>query len=183
MFDSTLCLYQNAVRAEPKIRDTLEKIVREIGGTLIEKSSIKSLASIEEKLKRIKKMPSEIQQRKLDGFFDIIRYTYLVPSEQLNQQTKRMLKKLKLHRFLLVKYDDKFKKPDKLTHYRGRHLDLVTPDGQRLELQIHTLISYQTKMEMHVYYCMIRDGSYSKKEKRKALKIQRDRFDQVPLES
>lgn len=176
------CIYNDLIKKEPEITGLLQTIVEEVGGELIGlDKSIKSLDSIENKVHRLYEGGHYNVQNIKDSISDLIRYTYIVSEEDMPDIVNEFIEQLKYHDFLVLKIDNKFEKPKRNTHYKGLHLDCISPNGERIEIQIHTNKSYQIKTEMHKYYQLSRDNRCTKKQKRKALKIQRLAFDLIPV--
>ena len=92
-----------------------------------------------------------------------------------------LIEDLQKEGYSLVKIDNKFANPKEDTHYKGVHLDFMSPRHLVFEIQVHTLESYLAKNSMHDYYKITRDMSnkYSKKEKLNARLIQKRVFDML----
>lgn len=81
---------------------------------------------------------------------DIVRYTYTAPPDEL---TEKALKAIDTHKDLGYNtIEVKNYWLNKHNPYNGINTTISTPDGQRFELQYHTLESYEVKDKMHSDY-------------------------------
>ena len=179
-------LYKEFIVEEPIITETLKRIVKNAGGSLVDLDScLKDKKSLQRKMsKKINRhliTTDEELVRVFKSFSDIIRYTYIVSSFQMEEKINTLIEDLQKEGYSLVKIDNKFANPKEDTHYKGVHLDFMSPRHLVFEIQVHTLESYLAKNSMHDYYKITRDMSnkYSKKEKLNARLIQKRVFDML----
>lgn len=175
-------VYYDYIAHEPEITERIQKSVNQIGGSLIDLDSVvKSPESIMNKLLRKHTGKGD----PLDTFCqltDIIRYTVIIPAEDMAAKTIKLLQFLELEGFKIIEIENWFGYPKAGTHYKGLHIGLQTSDGKRVELQIHSNESYMAKTHAHARYDVLKDrsGIYSKSQKKRARKAQRRLFDMVP---
>lgn len=181
-------IYDKIRMIEPSITGSLQDIAGNTGGELAGlEFSIKTASSIENKLERQENQLANLgipfdAVSQFESFSDILRYTEILPSDTLADTIPSLLSEFEKAGFSVVEIDNKFENPISDTHYKGLHIGLVSPQGQRVEFQVHTKESFETKMECHSDYEIYRDvtGKYSDSEKTEACTRMKEAYDSVP---
>ena len=171
-------IHRDLIRKEPEITHIVEKVISSLGGTMAGRDhAVKSVSSMENKIYRL----YGDTDLSADAYClsDLIRYTCLVREEDIPEVLEEFLNKMEKADFLILKVEDYFQHPKQGTHYKGLHVDLLAPNGLRVEIQVHTLQSYQAKMKAHWYYQIVRMKDCSKRKRKKAMRQQRLVFDSV----
>lgn len=142
--------YNAARKAEPKITKDLINISKGLGMEMTGlKYSVKTASSVESKIKR-KKPASESDDKYIRRMGDLVRYTQMGKHSDLGTNTVKTMNALKENGYKVTKVDNKYL--DKNSDYKGIHLDVVSPTGQKLELQIHSKESMDVKNKLHPIY-------------------------------
>lgn len=149
--------------------------------------SVKTVESIEDKFARAVKdavkegdpVPTDIDM--LRGFKDIIRYTFIVDHKDIPSATNRIIGDLENGGFAVFKVSNKFAEPEASSGYKGMHIGVVSPDGYKVEIQVHSEQSQTAKDAGHVIYEDTRkeDSPLTKEEKEAKLEECRAIFDAV----
>lgn len=151
--------YDKARKAEPKITKDLVNISKGLGMEMTGlKYSVKTASSVESKIKR-KKKASETDAQFISRMGDLVRYTQMGKHSDLGTNTVKTIDALKKNGYKVTKVDNKYL--DKNSDYKGIHLDVVSPTGQKFELQIHSKESMNVKNKLHPIYekwRMMKDG-------------------------
>lgn len=142
--------YDKARRAEPKITKDLVNISKGLGMEMTGlKYSVKTASSVESKIKR-KKPANEPDDKYIRRMGDLVRYTQMGKHSDLGTNTVKTIDALKKNGYKVTKVDNKYL--DKNSDYKGIHLDVVSPTGQKFELQIHSKESMDVKNKLHPIY-------------------------------
>lgn len=161
--------YQATIKKEPNITKDVKRIVSENSGTLEGLDfRLKSLSSLHEKLY------SREEKIKIDDVRDIIRYTVIYPPDKLTNGTHAILDSFKKEGYTLKRLSNTWTEKD--ATYRGININLVNPDGQIFELQVHTSESFELKNgELHALYERKRktndDSPYAKRLDKKMAQL------------
>ena len=137
---SDLSEYSTAVYLEPEI----SKSVLTTAGTLLGfEHRLKTPSSVLEKIKR--------KGRPVCKFYDILRYTAILPPERYSSGVTDTLSQLKGKGYKVVKISNSWNNPNRA--YNGVNVKLISPEGQNFELQFHTQESFDMKEnELHRLY-------------------------------
>lgn len=101
------------------------------------------------------------------GVSDVLRYTLIASSGQYNAQVRTALQKLEAAGYRVVKFRNawggKF--------YQGINVQLVSPAGVPVELQLHTPQSFSIKQASHGVYEIRRDPQSTPEEVQRATRL------------
>lgn len=148
--------YDKARRAEPKITKDLVDISNELGMSMTGlQYSVKTASSVSSKIKR------KIADKRRKGatakdyeivreMGDLVRYTQMGNHDDLGVNTLKAIKALEARGHKVTKVENKYL--DKSSDYKGIHLDVKSPSGQKYELQIHSKESMAVKNKLHPIY-------------------------------
>lgn len=142
--------YNKARKAEPKITKDLVNISKALNmGMTGLKYSVKTASSVENKIRRKnkEKLPDYAVINKMG---DLVRYTQMGKHSDLGKNAVKTVDALRKRGYKVTKIDNKYL--DKTSDYKGIHLDCVSPDGQKFELQMHSKESMAVKNKLHPIY-------------------------------
>lgn len=142
--------YDKARKAEPAITRDMVKISSELGMQMDGlKFSVKTGSSVAGKIKR-KIRAGETPADVVNRMQDIVRYTQMGKHDELALNTGKTIKALEKRGYEITKIENKYL--DKSSDYKGIHLDVTSPTGQKFELQIHSKESMAVKNKIHPIY-------------------------------
>lgn len=164
-------VYAKAKIAEPYITNDMLNIASSLGNTMADLAyAIKEASHVEWKLeKNTKSFSNRTIEQEMDIINDLVRYTQICPHEKIAETTKKTLDLLKDKGYQVYSLDNKFVHPHKKTGYRGMHILAFSPCGQKIELQIHSPISFEAKNKGHEIYKQVSLNRISEEEKEKAI--------------
>ncbi len=142
--------YTKARKAEPKITKDIVNISKDLNmGMTGLKYSVKTASSVENKIRRKNKakLPDHVVVKNMG---DLVRYTQMGKHSDLGKNAVKTVEALRSRGYKVTKIDNKYL--DKTSDYKGIHLDCVSPDGQKFELQIHSKESMAVKNKLHPIY-------------------------------
>lgn len=146
--------YDTARRAEPGITKDLVGISKQLGMEMTGlKYSVKTATSVENKVRRKsggKRLTAKQEAQIIGQMGDLVRYTQMGKHTDLAKNTKIVMDTLQKSGYKIAKLDNKYL--DKNSDYKGIHLDVVSPSGQKFELQIHSKESMAVKNKLHPIY-------------------------------
>lgn len=149
-------IYHKAVESEKKISPVVQGITDGLGGRMsgIE-FSCKTASSLVDKVKRKHKDDEENGRKRSDedivaGIGDMVRYTSMFNHDDLGSKTKEVISQLEKAGHKVIQFENFYNHPK--AGYKGLHLDVVSPEGQQYELQIHSDDSMKVKNELHPLY-------------------------------
>lgn len=146
--------YDKARRAEPGITKDLVDISKQLGMQMTGlKYSVKTATSVESKVRRKsggKRLTAKQEAQIIGQMGDLVRYTQMGKHADLAKNTKIVMDTLQKSGYKIAKLDNKYL--DKNSDYKGIHLDVVSPSGQKFELQIHSKESMAVKNKLHPIY-------------------------------
>lgn len=142
--------YDKARKAEPAITRDMVRISGELGMEMEGlKFSVKTGSSVAGKiLRKIRKDETPVEM--VNRMQDIVRYTQMGKHEDLALNTGKTIKALEKKGYQITKVENKYL--DKSSDYKGIHLDVTAPSGQKFELQIHSKESMAVKNKIHPIY-------------------------------
>ena len=134
-------IYNSAIKREPVITDVIKNIANDTGLDLIGLEF------------RLKTEESFVRKMALnpENDYDIIRYTMLGSPEELVEKTEKVMKSFKQAGYETVLMKNSWNDP--ANPYKGLNTIVVSPEGQKFELQYHTQESFDMKQgPMHKLY-------------------------------
>ena len=148
-------IYDEIRAKEPKITDDLYELTQSIGCELEGlEHSVKTGPSVADKIDRKRKEkrlgPQVTDEQIVSSFADVIRYTAMGSHDELAHRTKDIINGLEKAGYKIPKVENKYLIKD--TDYKGINLDVVSPTGQRFELQVHSKESLAVKNVNHKLY-------------------------------
>lgn len=181
--------YYDKIRgAEPAITDWMKSEALSNGYAMHGLDfSVKTVDSIEDKFARAAKeavenkgaVPADIDM--LRGFKDIIRYTFIVDHKDIPSATNKIIGDLESGGFAVFKVSNMFANPAMDSGYRGMHIGVVSPEGFKAEIQVHSEQSQTAKDIGHVIYEEVRkeDSPLTDEEKEARLEESRAIYEAV----
>lgn len=163
-------ILKKAVASEPKITKDLKSIegIKLLGldyRLKTEKSAVEKVKR--ERIEKGEKIAKFTDEDIMSGMWDLVRYTQEVDSDTFVEQAEKTLQSLEkkgykvfeLKNFWLPEYNGNGKNP-----YRGVNVKLISPDGQKVELQFNTANNMKVKEQMHQIYNQQREFKPDSKE-------------------
>lgn len=152
-FTSVQERYDEIRLLEPLITKDLSAIVEKLGGHLDGlEFSVKTASSICDKLERMEKNGECSIEENMSKMPDIIRYTQICKHDDIFTSAKSIISTLEERGYKLKAVNNYYEKPYKTTGYKGLHMNLISPQGQIFELQIHSEKSFAAKQKGHEMY-------------------------------
>ena len=152
----------NKVRlSEPLITEDVEAVTRKLGTSLEGlEYSVKTASSLEERLYRFQDTWDTGRPfnpvKEMGKLVDLVRYTEVCRHDDIVDVTRKTIREMEEKGYALAGLRNFYARPFKGTGYMGVHLTLVSPAGQRLELQVHSPKSLEAKNLGHALYEKIR---------------------------
>jgi hypothetical protein len=146
----TQSVYDSARGAEKSITPDMEEIAGELGAEMVGlEFSVKTASSVEDKIRR-KVAAGETEENVIQGMSDLVRYTQQGRHDQIVVRAARTIKKLQEKGYDIIEVDNKYLNPD--NNYKAVHINAMSPNGQKFELQIHSPESLGVKNKIHPLY-------------------------------
>jgi hypothetical protein len=150
-------LHEQAGLAEPRITPDIEAVAAETGGTRVgEAHVLKSVESIARKLTDAVARGLSLSEATAE-FPDAVRYTITYPAESYTASVEKAAPGLARSHEVDIDLIPNAWQPG--NRYKGLNAGLLSPDGQRYELQFHTPDSYQVAQETHGDYELLRTST------------------------
>jgi len=161
-----------AEEAEKSVTPMLKQLAEEHGFEPIGlEYRLKTIKSLKDKLSRDMIEEGKPLDQIKKNVSDVLRYTASFAPEKLAKGTDGVLKDLQKQGYQVVKLKNTW--PDDKISYKGINVQLVTPDGQKMELQFHTPDSFWLKDEgTHDLYEEMRRPDISQQRKKQLDNIQ-----------
>jgi hypothetical protein len=151
-------LHDQAGLAEPRITPDIEAAAAETGGTRLgEAHVVKSVESIARKLTDAVASADSPTEAAAE-FPDAVRYTLTYPAESYTAGVEKTIAGLtgRGYRMDIDSIQDAWQPGNR---YKGLNAEVLSPDGQRFELQFHTPESYQVAQQTHPDYELLRTST------------------------
>jgi hypothetical protein len=192
-------LIKQANDTEPKIMNDLKDVSKQMNGEMIGleyrfKSEESLTRKINDRSNRVEralikqgKTPAEAKEIALketvSGINDALRYTMSFPKEKYYSSYAKTIETLKKQRYKVEAVADFWSKAGTRfdTGYRGINTTLISPNGQKFELQFHTPESFKLKMDTHSLYEEARIPTTSKARKDEIRKVQIEMAGKIPV--
>lgn len=148
--------YDKARKNETTITPAICGIATSIGCEMTGlEHSVKTATSVRDKLERKKQEAEERGETFSDsdtvaGMGDLVRYTMKCSHDSMAESARSAIAEFEKQGFKVTKIDNKW--TDESSDYKGLHLDLVSPNGQKCEFQIHSAESLEVKEKLHPLY-------------------------------
>lgn len=155
--------YDKCRSNEKKITPVMNDIAKALSAKMYGlEYSVKTASSVEDKLARKKKMGIS-EKEAIESMGDIVRYTQLCPHNKIAENTRKTIELLTKKGYDIVEVDNKYL--NKSSDYKGVHINAISPEGQKFELQIHSKESMDVKNKIHPLYEEYRNVNTSEKRK------------------
>lgn len=162
--------YDKALASEEKITESMVKTVKKLGTRLDGlEFSVKTASSVADKVSRKKKQAEEAglpippDDEIIDSFGDLVRYTEICNHSDIAKTARKTIDSLREDGIEVVHLENKYLNKD--AAYKGIHIDCVSQDGQKFELQIHSDESMEVKNALHPIYEEFRNVNTSTERK------------------
>ena len=174
-------LYDKARANEKRISPDMIRIAGELGGKMVGlQYSVKTASSVEDKIRRKLKdsRGTKSDEQIVAELGDLVRYTLMVEHDTLVRATKGAIAKLEEQGYTVSKLDNRYLVPN--ASYMGIHLDVVAPQGQLFELQVHSPDSMAIKDATHETYEEARSVDTDPKRAKELLEEMRGLWAKLP---
>lgn len=143
-------VYEKAAKAEPSITAALNNEVKKCGAEMDGlEFRMKDGDSFMRKVKADARKKGG-QQKAAESLYDAVRYTQVSDEKNIVKNCKKTIESLRKAGYNVVGVKNTWKDPKNA--YNGINCKLVSPDGQKFELQFHTPDSLRVKEEIHGLY-------------------------------
>lgn len=112
-------------------------------------------------------------------FGDIIRYTQVVPHMEMADKTKHTVKLLEAKGYRILEVDNKYL--NKEGRYKAIHINAVSPNGQKFEIQMHSPETLQANSKTHELYEEWRHPDTAEARKAALYQEIKNIYDALPL--
>ncbi len=145
-------MFDGMKESEKKITPQLAEMASALGTKLDGlEYSVKTASSLERKiLKKLVDTPHLNAAQMLSRIGDAVRYTQITSHDEIAPTTTKTIDYLKSHGYQVVEVENKY--TDETSNYKGVHLGVISPDGQKFEMQIHSPESMAVKNKIHPLY-------------------------------
>jgi len=192
-------LIKQAKQSEPKVMQDLQNIAKQTSGEMVgleyrfksEDSLTRKIIDQSNRIERalIKQGKDPVQAAKtaLDetvlGINDALRYTISFPKEGYYSAFEKTIASLERQGYKVAAFNNFWQKAGTTfdTGYRGINATLISPNGQKFELQFHTPESFKLKMETHSLYEEVRLPTTPKPRKDELRKLQIEMANKIPI--
>lgn len=169
VYNNVKHILNKATQSEPKITADLKSI----GGIKLigldyrlkqEKSAVEKVKR--ERIEKKEELKGVSDAEIMDNMWDLVRYTQEVDKDTFVEQANKTLNTLKKKGYKVYQLKN-FWRPEvnKGTNpYRGINVKLLSPDGQKVELQFNTKNNMDVKEKMHEIYNKQRELDSDSKE-------------------
>ena len=168
--DKVQDVYDRARFLEPIITEDLSKVINELETSLTgTEFSVKSGSSIRDKLERKEKKQGALFEpvKGIREMVDLVRYTEICEHKKIYEVTNKTIEELNKKGYVLTVINNYFATPYPGTGYMGMHLNFISPQGQKMELQVHSGESFEVKQKGHELYERMRAVGTPVEEKEK----------------
>lgn len=176
-------LYANAISGEEKVTTDIERSLKKNNMRMIgEKYAIKQPASVHRKIAEIRdENPVEVKtdEEAFAMMHDVMRYTGVSSARNLVSQTMKTLHGMMDDGYEIVELKNTW--GSTRNPYNGINCKVVSPSGEKIEVQFHTPQSFDMKeRKQHKFYEEWRDKSTTEKRKEELTQIMFNLFRENP---
>lgn len=144
-------LAYESFKNEPEITNDIKEVTLQTGGKNIGLDfRRKTIGSITRKAKSDAIEKGKSIEKAYAELNDVIRYSYAKEPENLVKDGKNALNSLVNKGYKVMKIKNTFL--DDKNPYNGINVQMLSPKGQRFELQFNTLDNYKVKEKQHLLY-------------------------------
>lgn len=164
-------IYDKAREAEPAITEKVNDIAQSLGCRLEGlEYSVKTAGSVVEKLDRtqddsVKTNVDFNPVTVISEMKDLVRYTEICDHDKIPEITKSTISAFEKAGYGVFGVKNYYNNPYPSTGYKGIHINVITPGGQKFEFQVHSKESFEAKQEGHKLYEIIRSEKISDEDK------------------
>ncbi len=127
--------------------------------------SAKSASSVEDKLERMQNKSYIKPEKGIKSLNDLVRYTQICEHKNIFPVAQNTIKQLQQEGYVLSNVNNYYIHNFPNTGYKGLHMNFISPQGQVIEMQIHSEESFNIKQQGHELYEKIRAVSTPVEEK------------------
>jgi len=172
-------VYEKAVNDEENNTKYFENVAKQYNMKMLgENAALKQPGSFERKVNSDLAESEDKNVTKEEiakNIYDLNRYTLASGPNDLVEKSNKVLKDLKSKGYKIVKAKNYWNVPDESNYYNGFNCSLISPEGNKLELQFHTLQSFAMKeFKTHPFYEIERNKKLTDEERENARKTAYD---------
>ncbi len=144
-------IYDRARENERKITPDMEAIAKKLGTEMYGlEFSVKTASSLERKIDKKMLERTFTEEEVMENMGDIVRYTQMCKHDKIAENALKTVELLRQKGYDISEIDNKYLKTS--TPYKGVHINALSPDGQKFELQMHSKESMAVKESIHPIY-------------------------------
>nr|WP_279323525.1 DUF1073 domain-containing protein [Clostridium botulinum] len=171
-------IYDNNMKNEKVITTVMNDIAKELNSKMYGlEFSVKTASSVEDKIARKKKI-GFTEKEAIESMGDIVRYTQLCEHDKIADNTLKTIEILTEKGYDVIEIDNKYL--DTISDYKGVHINAISPEGQKFELQIHSEESMDVKNKIHPLYEEARNVNTSKERSKELSQIMKNISSKLP---
>lgn len=171
-------IYDNNRKNEKVITPVMNDIAKELNSKMYGlEFSVKTASSVENKIARKKKV-GFTEKEAIESMGDIVRYTQLCEHNKIADNTLKTIEILTEKGYDVIEIDNKYL--DTISDYKGVHINAISPEGQKFELQIHSEESMDVKNKIHPLYEEARNVNTSKERSKELSRIMKNISSKLP---
>ncbi|EPS56758.1 TPA: anti-CBASS protein Acb1 family protein [Clostridium botulinum] len=171
-------IYDNNRKNEKVITPVMNDIAKELNSKMYGlEFSVKTASSVEDKIARKKKI-GFTEKEAIESMGDIVRYTQLCEHDKIANNTLKTIEILTEKGYDVIEIDNKYL--DTISDYKGVHINAISPEGQKFELQIHSEESMDVKNKIHPLYEEARNVNTSKERSKELSQIMKNISSKLP---
>jgi len=155
-------IYDNIRNSEQKITSDVIDMSNDLGCNMSGlEFSMKAGSHFAEKIDRVREKRKKTNpdynasdEEIAKGIGDCVRYTMMTDHNKMVENANKAIETFKKKGYKIDKVDNRFypKEEGKDVDYKGIHLDVISPDGQKFEFQIHSDDTMGVKNVNHKIY-------------------------------
>ena len=171
-------IYDRNRKNEKIITPVMNDIAKSLGSEMYGlEFSVKTASSVEDKIARKMQLGLTAKQA-IESMGDIVRYTQLCDHNKIAENAVKTIELLTKKGYDVIEVDNKYLEKD--SDYKGLHINVISPEGQKFELQIHSDKSIKVKDKIHKLYEDYRKVDTPPKRKKELQKIMKEISSEIP---
>lgn len=142
--------YDTCREQEKQITPVMNEIAAAVGGEMFGlEFSVKTASSLERKVQKKMSEKGYTEDEALASMGDIVRYTQLIEHDKIADSCTQTLHKLQEKGYNVSGIENTWLSE---RAYKGINVDVISPEGQKFELQFHSKESMEVKNMIHPLY-------------------------------
>lgn len=143
-------VYDRCRENEKKITPVMNEIAADVGGEMYGlEYSVKTASSLERKVQKKMQEKGYTEENAMKVMGDVVRYTQMVSHDKIADSCQKTIDKLREKGYNISGLENTWISD---RAYKGINIDVISPEGQKFELQIHSKESMEVKNACHILY-------------------------------